>query len=131
MSEHSAIVLLLLVGSVVTVGSFRPEGTERSCRNHPQLAGKCFNVRGRLSVYNGSPAVRIWRVGSRRVLGVSEQRFKLPEYRNIPETIEKQLNQDNEIFGDFLVCPFTRLKPGEMQLVCIESARNIQVHQRK
>jgi len=94
------------------------------------LIGKCFSVRGRLSVYNGAPAIRLWRIGTRRVLGISEQRFSQPDYRNLPEDLTKQLNGENESFGDFLVCPFTPAKPREMQLVCIDSAKNVVVKKR-
>lgn len=103
---------------------------ERSCREHPQLVGKCFNVRGRLATYNGNRAVRLWRIGTKRILGISDQRFSQPGYRNIPEDLLQQLNGENMIVGDFLVCPFTRAKPGEMQLVCIESAKNTVVRKR-
>jgi hypothetical protein len=65
------------------------------------------------------------------VLGVSEQRFNLSGYRNLPEGLTEQLNGDNEIIGDFLVCPFTKPKPREMQLVCIDSADNTVVRKRK
>ncbi len=87
-------------------------------------------MHGRLSTYNGNPAVRLWRIGTRRVLGVSDQRFSLAEYRNLPEGLTKQLNGENEIIGDFVVCPFTPAKPREMQLVCIESAKNFVVKKR-
>jgi len=116
-------LLLILCGSVSAMSP--PLVVEKSCREHPQLIGKCFNVRGRLSVYNGAPAVRLWRIGTRRVLGISEQRFSLPGYRNTPEGLAQQLDGENEIFGDFLVCPFSPPKPREMQLVCIESAKHV------
>ena len=122
-------LVLILCGSVSAMSP--PLQTEKSCREHPQLIGKCFNVRGRLSTYNGNPAVRLWRIGTKRVLGVSDQRFSLPGYRNIPEDLAKQLDGENMIIGDFLVCPFTRPRPREMQLVCIESARNVVVRKRK
>ena len=88
-------------------------------------------MRGRLSVYSGSPALRIWRVGTRRILGVSEQRFSVAGYRNVPADIENQINQDVAIFGDFLVCPFTPSRPKEMQLVCIETAKNLVVQKQR
>ena len=122
--------LILLISSNVSLPFSNLESAEKSCREHPQVIGKCFAVRGRLSVYNGAPAVRLWRIGTRRVLGVSEQRFSLPGYRNLPESLTQQLNGDNEIVGDFLVCPFTKPKPSEMQLVCIESAKNVSVQNR-
>src|ERR1700686_291969 len=114
-------LLLILCGSVSAMSPSL--STEKSCREHPQLVGKCFNVRGRLSTYNGNPAVRLWNLRTRRRLGVSDQRFSLPGYRNIPEDLAKQLDGKNVIIGDFLVCPFTRLRPREMQLMCIESGK--------
>src|SRR5438309_1517172 len=39
---------------------------EKSCRDHPQLVGECFNVHGRLSIHNGNPAVRLWNLRTRR-----------------------------------------------------------------
>ena len=122
-------LVLILCGSVLAMSP--PVLVEKSCREHPQLVGKCFSVHGRLSTHNGNPAVRLWRIGTKRVLGVSDQRFSLPGYRNIPEDLAKQLDGENEILGYFLVCPFTRPRPGEMQLMCIESAKNIVVKRMK
>jgi hypothetical protein len=34
---------------------------------------------------------------------------------------------DDDIYGDFEVCPFTPERKGEMQLVCIESASHVVV----
>jgi hypothetical protein len=124
-------ILLVVVASNIWTQSPAPVAKEKSCRTHPQLIGRCFNVRGRLSVYNGAPALRIWKAGTRRMFGISEQRFSVAGYRNVPENIESQINQDVDIFGDFLVCPFTRPKPGEMQLVCVERAKNLAARKRE
>ncbi len=131
MIRNVATSLLLIICAGVSARSPVREASDKSCREHPQLTGKCFSVRGRLSVYNGAPAVRLWRIGTRRVLGISEQRFNLPGYRNLPESLTHELNGENEILGDFVVCPFTGPKPREMQLVCIESAKNVSVQKRK
>lgn len=122
-------LLLILCGSVAARSPALR--AEKTCREHPQLIGKCFNVHGRLSTYNGNPAVRLWLIGTRRVLGVSDQRFSLPGYRNIPEDLAQQLDGENIVIGDFLVCPFTRSRPGAMQLMCIESAKNVVVKRPK
>ena len=103
---------------------------DKSCRDHPKLVGSCFTVHGRLSVYNGAPALRIWKIGTSRVLGVSEQRFALEGYRNVPEEVRSQLDQDKLLIGDYLVCPFTKQKPNEMQLVCIEKVSKLVVKKR-
>lgn len=125
--------LLLLVTASLNVWAQSPErdAKEKSCRTHPLLVGRCFTLHGRLSVYNGAPALRLWKVGSRRMLGISEQRFTVAGYRNVPENIESQLNQDVAIFGDFLVCPFTPPRPKEMRLVCIEEGKNLVVRKQK
>ena len=91
MFGHLLVLFLLLSGSVVSGESVASVAGEKSCRQHPQLIGKCFTVRGRLSVYNGAPALRLWKVGTRRVLGISDQRFALEGYRNVPQHIERQL----------------------------------------
>lgn len=130
-----AITLIILLLSAVagggTLAKIEPPPTqsvkEKPCRMHPQLVGRCFTLRGRLSVYSGNPSLRIWRIGTRRILGVSELRFAMPGYRNVPENVEKAITQDVAILGDFLVCPFTRSRPREMQLVCVESVRNMVV----
>ena len=121
-------LVLILCGSV---SAMSPSAFEaKYCREHPQLIDKCFRVRGRLSTYNGNPAVRLWRIGTKRVLGISDQCFSVPGYRNLPEDLSQKLNGENSIIGDFLVCPFTPNKPREMQLVCVESARNVVVKKR-
>jgi hypothetical protein len=65
------------------------------------------------------------------MLGISEQRFFVDGFRNVPEDIENTLNEDVAIFGDFVVCPFTRSKTGEMQLICIEEGKNLVVRKRE
>ena len=125
-----ASLLLMICGSVFASPPLS-EPAEKSCRAHPQLIGKCFRVHGKLAVYNGTPAVRLRRTGTGRILGVSEQRSNLPDYRNLPESLAQQLNGDHEIDADFLVCPFTKSKAREMQLICIESAKNLVVGKRQ
>jgi hypothetical protein len=131
MLTRSILFLLLIAGIVMPSPSSAMKSEEKSCQQHPQLIGKCFTIQGRLSVYNGAPAMRIWKLGTKRMLGISEQRFSVEGYRNVPEAIQNQLNQDVEIFGDFLVCPFTRPKAGEMQLVCVEEGKNLKVNKRQ
>jgi hypothetical protein len=128
-------LMLLLVpfvcgASLPKVGQAPSPAKVKSCRDHPQVVGRCFKVYGQLSVYNGAPALRIWKIGTRRMLGISEQRFVLNGYQNLPEQIENQINQNVDLIADFVVCPFTRSRVGEMQLVCVESAKNLVVRKR-
>jgi len=65
------------------------------------------------------------------MFGVSGQRFAVPGYTNIPEEVRSKVDQDNDVYADFVLCPFTRQKENEMQIVCIEQARNVVVKSRK
>ena len=123
-------ILLLPLFPVLSPLSQTSKPTLKPCRNQPALVGRCFTVRGRLSLYNGAPTIRLWRVGTKRMLGVSAS-YSQEGYSSIPENLESQLNWENELWGDFLVCPFTRQRPKEMQLICVEEGKNIVVRRRR
>ena len=104
---------------------------KKSCKEHPMLSGPCFKVRGRMSFSNGNPTVRIWPLGTKRMLGISQGRFYLQDYVNVPDELVRRLSWETAMFADFTVCPFTDNKPGEMRLICVESAENISIKARK
>jgi len=64
------------------------------------------------------------------MFGISDQRFVVEGYRNIPEDLRSQVDQDKDVFADFTVCPFTKQKEHEMQIVCVEKANNVVVKKR-
>ena len=103
-----------------------------SCKGNSQLVGDCFVLRGRLSAVNGALSLRMWRVGTKRLLGV-EGRYDDGDHNHNPEAVlpENVLQVfspfENEVYADFEVCPFTKEKPGEMQVVCVHSASNLVV----
>jgi hypothetical protein len=130
-------LILFLIFAIVCLGLPRSLPAQelqskKPCRQHPQLVAACFQVHGRLSAFNGAPSLRIWPVGSKRLLGISEGRFALPDFANIPPELVAQLGGwDNAMFADFTVCPFTEEMPGVMRFVCVDSARNIIVRKRE
>jgi hypothetical protein len=96
----------------------------KSCKNNPQVVDQCFNIHGRVRVVNGAGTV-IWRIGTDRLLEVEDEEL-------VPANFSKAMygNGDvygRDVFGDFEVCPFTKSKPGEMQMVCVESASRLVV----
>ena len=95
---------------------------EHPCAESPEIVGPCFELRGRLSFWNGAPSARIWRVGSNRMLGVHND--VLPA-----ELASKGF--DTEMWGTFAVCPLTQQVHGHMQIVCIESWRDLTLRQRR
>ena len=125
------IALLLLFAPFASTGQeAAPRRTLRPCRAQPALVGKCFVVYGRLALYNGAPTIRLWRAGTRRVLGVSGS-YARDGYSSIPEELEQQLSWETELWGEYLVCPYTRRRAGEMQLVCIESGKRVTARRRR
>jgi hypothetical protein len=96
-----------------------------SCRRNPKVVGACYIVHGRATFGNGTPALRIWPVSTKRMLGVTAGRVAdgaddaiVPSNFGIPNNAEA-------VYGDFEVCPFTREREGHMQMVCIESASHL------
>jgi hypothetical protein len=90
----------------------------RACRSDPDIVGACFTVHGKLRAGNGSPSLRIWRTGTKRILGV------LDDYP-LPDDFDNYDLLNGAAWGDFEVCPFTKDKPGEMRMVCVDSARHL------
>lgn len=93
------------------------------CAKDPKIVGPCFDVRGRLSFWNGTPSARIWPVHTNRMLGI--------HHDHLPPALAKLATSfDTEIWANYTLCPFTKSMPGHMQFVCIESWRNVYVRQR-
>lgn len=128
------VIIALLCGAALGVcvgqGAGPSQAAEKPCRSQPRLVGRCFTVRGRLSLYNGTPTIRLWRAGTRRMLGVSSS-YAEEGYGSIPAEIERQLNWETDVWGDFVVCPFTPSRAGRMQMICIESGKNLVARKRQ
>lgn len=93
----------------------------QNCKTNPDIVGSCFKIRGRISEWNGSLTTRIWPVGTNRMLAL---------YGTLPSAIQERYGSDVNVFADLEVCPFQKDTPGEMRLVCIESAKNIRFEDR-
>jgi hypothetical protein len=100
-----------------------PVAAEYACAASPEIVGACFDVRGRLSFWNGAPSARIWPNGTSRLLGIHHD--ELP-----PALASRMTSFDTEAWGTFQVCPFTPRRAGHMQFVCIESWRDMSLRQR-
>jgi hypothetical protein len=96
------------------------------CKDNPELVGACYVVHGRARFGNGTPALRIWPVGTKRMLRVTAR----PVADDADEPIvpkNLRFGPLGEAFGDFEVCPFTPERKGEMQMVCIQSVKNLSI----
>jgi hypothetical protein len=98
----------------------------------PENASSCYWTRGRVTVGAGTPAYRMWKIGTNRLLGIysgpSADRYSLDnEDPEFPANVQRIWQQriGHSLFADFEVCPLEPERAGWMQAVCIEAARNV------
>ena len=85
-----------------------------------------------MAFYNGTFNVRVWRIGTKRLLGVALVPDSISKKHPdgiywMPAELSDTLTFGVQIFGDFDVCPLTRERSGAMQFVCVESAAHLLV----
>ena len=95
----------------------------------PHTSPTCRTVHGRMALWNGTPTVRIWVVGTRRILGVAQQD---EAFDRLPASVRKLWDGKNPdadwstvIYGDFKVCALAPGRPGRMQEVEVMDARRL------
>jgi len=130
-----------------TMTSPSARGRKIPCKT-PENAAMCYWTHGRLSVYNGNPPFRIWKVGTHRLLGVFNGPSHFPPRTTdddifnpeFPAELDRAYEADNRrhkkatgmmwaipppVFAEFEICPLEPEHKGWMQDICIESAKNI------
>ena len=93
-----------------------------------QAAGACFWLHGRLFAANGNPTFRIWRIGTRRGLGVNLGAHASAAIGDLPGSVRALIPGGDvqvDIYGDYQVCPLTRGRQGWMRFVRIVQARRL------
>jgi hypothetical protein len=120
-SRGTSVSLLLMI-FVVAIPTF---AAQAKCKGNPKVIGACYFVHGRVNLGADTVRLRLWRVGTKRILGVAAG----PSTDDAGDPIFPQNlrfeSEDETIYGDFEVCPFTREREGAMQFVCIESASHL------
>lgn len=93
-----------------------------------RLPSNCEWVTGRLFVANGTPSIRIWPRGTKRILGVLN-RDRAAEGRGVlPNSISRlSPSFERSIWGTFHTCPLTRNRAGWMSMVYVDKARAMTV----
>jgi hypothetical protein len=88
-----------------------------SCIDGGVPSDSTFTFRGRLSLWNGNPAFRIWPLGTTRLLGIRGVCLSALELGTWNPY------HDHELWADFTVSAVTPQEPGVMQFVCIRSIK--------
>jgi hypothetical protein len=121
-------------------------GRKIPCKT-PENASLCYWTHGRLSVWEGTPPFRLWKIGTHRILAVLNGPSHYPprtvddlENPEFPTELDRGHEADNRrhkkatgimwaipppVFADFEICPLEPEHKGWMQGVCVESAKNI------
>ncbi len=92
----------------------------------PARVGQCAWVHGRFAVYNGSSIQRIWVIGTRRIIALSDYDKQVPpEIRRFEREEVDLMDVNDRLLGDFYVCALERSRPGHMQHVRLLRTRNL------
>jgi len=127
------ILLTLVAVAFLSASGFPPRDARRkiACKT-PEIAASCYWTHGRLGSANGNPTFRLWKIGTHRILGIVSGPGALERNPDdgvdpeLPANVERVFTSSStRIFADFEVCPLEPEKPGVMQRVCIECAKNI------
>jgi hypothetical protein len=117
------IAVMMVCASVVA----QPRSHKGICKGNTELIGQCFQIHGRAFTSNGTPDLRIWEVGTKRLLGVAAN--AQADDADDPIAPSKLIHAlgaaEHFVFGDFEVCPFTPERKGYMQMVCVERVENL------
>jgi hypothetical protein len=97
------------------------------CDKDPRVVAACYKVHGRFSFYQGTPAFRIWVVGTKRLLGVLGP-LEDEENPIVPDNLARYVVANGpDVFGDFVVCPLRAERSGWMRMVCVQSVERLVV----
>src|SRR6202521_3912977 len=66
----------------------------------PDNAAMCYWTHGRLAFYQGNPSMRLWKIGTRRILGIhsgpNSERYDVldNEHPEFPATLDRAYEED-------------------------------------
>ena len=92
-----------------------------------------FVVHGRLQCYNGNPSLRMWIIGSNRILGISErEEYQKEGIEPIPQRLVDIFSDGRgwftkKMYGDFLVEPLKPDVRGHMRPIRVLGVENLVV----
>ena|SRR6266851_4785031 len=132
MKRMLVLLALVFVASAIA-GSPQDAKKRKVACKIAENAKTCYWTHGRLSIYNGYPTFRLWKIGTHRLLNIYSGPGAGPfdnlrpdeDELELPVNLMKHDFTKASVFGDFEVCPLSPEKEGRMQPACIESARNI------
>jgi len=87
------------------------------------FVGPCRSLRARLVPGADNIVIRIWPVGTRRLLGYAGRALEC----RLPSNLEVLMKQGQTVFADVAVRPVSPARAGAMQFVCIASIEHLRI----
>ena len=132
MLRRLAILVLLVSAKALANESYR----DQPCKT-PEVAPSCFQTHGRLTLGNGTPAVRLWPFHTHHLYGIYSNKYG---FRHDGTTLDNESPEGLTLvrkyipntggwtlYGDFDVCPLEPRISGHMQAACIASATHVAI----
>jgi hypothetical protein len=91
--------------------------------NDSIFVGPCRSFRARLVAGADNIRIRIWPIGSSRLLGYADGALKC----RLPPMLERLMEEGKPVFADVSVRPVTPSQPGSMQFACVAAADHMKV----
>ncbi len=141
--SRTSILFLLFSVCLFSEAQYQTKDRTIPCKTET-VAPACHWTHGRLGFGNGTPALRLWKIGSKRILGIYSGPLTFdpqavdPDHGdnegpqlplNVVRAMWRSRTQElpRRIFADFEVCPLELERPGAMQAAGVQSARNIMI----
>lgn len=86
----------------------------------------CYWTRERLWIAQGGPSIRLWPVGTRRILGIVNPKTgvtDVDEMGALPRRVAHVLVDGVFVWGNYHVCPIAPERPGWMRFVVADRAK--------
>jgi len=117
------ITYKIIIGILLLGGAFSTNA-EEICSADKRIVNPCYDVYGKLTVH-ANMRVYLWPVGTKRLIAISYRKDSPEPNPPLPSNIHLNHLLENDLFGNFNICPFTKEKAGKMQVVCINSVSNL------
>lgn len=114
--------LLFAAGGVFADGQETRSQDREVCKERAESLGRCHWINGTISIYNGTPSVRIRQHGSKHMYAVGPS-----ENEWMPSDLKAKLTIDNAIDAKLKICPFRAQNQRGLRVVCIDEAKILKI----
>ncbi len=113
---------LLMAGQAFAFGQGGTAPNMAVCQGKVEAPAQCHWVAGAISIFDGTPAVRIRERRSAKTYAVGPSEHEL-----MPDDLKSRLTVSNTIEGDFRICPIEKVQKYGLREVCVDDSSGLRV----